>query len=299
MKWFSVILIAFICLILSCRKEYSLQKFNIGTSASDISYSEKTFLVSNHADLLLKTPTGAKLHFPAYAFVNKLGQTVADNITIEVKEILKPDAMILHNILSVSGNELLESGGEFYIGVKSGSEKLKLAPGVYMKMSLPNIGVNVSGMQVFNGKVDTTTGNFNWQLNTNPGNLVAADSTGNSNFDSYSLFSYELEWINCDRFINEPKFDLTVYPGNSPNVDSTDGYIQLPGRNSAMFLMNNGITLYGRVIAGPVAIIGICRSNGVLKASIQKINIGSVQSSTMNFVTMSEAELKQKLKALR
>jgi hypothetical protein len=193
----------------------------------------------------------------------------------------------------------LESGGEFYIGVTSGSEKLKMAPWVYMKMNLPKIGVDVSSMRVFNGKIDTVTGNMNWQLNTSPGNLVAVDSTPNSNFDSYSLFSYELDWINCDRFINEPKFDLTVHPGNTPNIDSTDCFVQLLGRNSAMFLWENGGSFYRQVIAGPIAIIGICRSNGVLKASIQKINIGSGQSSTMNFVTMSEAELKQKLKALR
>ena len=299
MKWFLIIFVVFACIILSCQKEHSLQKFSLNGSVNDISYSEKTFLVNNHADILLKTPTGLKIHFPAYAFVNQLGQTIADNITIEIKEILKPDAMILQNVLSVSGSELLESGGEFYVGVKSGPDKLKMAPGVYMKMDLPNIGVNLSGMQVFNGRIDTITGNFNWQLNTNPGNVVAADSTGSSNFDSYSLFSYELEWLNVDKFINEPKFDLTVHPGNTPNVDSTDGYIQLLGRNSAMFLMNNGTSLYGNVIAGPVAIIGICRSNGFFKASIQKINISSAQSSTMNFVTMSEAELKQKLKALR
>ena len=299
MKWFPVIFVLFICIILSCQKDYSLQKFSFNGSVTDISYSEKTFQVSNYADIVIRTPTGLKVHFPAYAFINKLGQTVAENITIEVKEILKPDAMIIHKMATVSGNEILESGGEYYVAATSGSEKLELAPGIFMKMTLPKIGVNLNGMQVFNGKTDTITGNFDWQLNTNPGNIVSADSTANSNFESYNLFSDELEWINVDKFINEPKFDLTVYPGNTPNIDSTDGYIQLLGRNTLMFLMNNGTSLYGRTIAGSTAIIGIYRSNGVLKASIQKMNINSGQSSTMNFVTMSEAELKQKLKALR
>lgn len=179
MKKFILFLIACPFIFLSCKKEYSLQNFSIGNSITDISYSEKTFSVNNHTELLLKTPTGLKVHIPAYAFVNSLGQTINDNIIITVKEYLKPDAMILYNKPSSAGGRPLESGGEFFIGAMRGTEKLKLVPGIFIQLDLPKIGVKLSGMRVFNGVVNPSQpDNVDWVLNNNSGSIVAPiDST--------------------------------------------------------------------------------------------------------------------------
>ena len=288
------------CLVLSCQKEYSLQNFSIGNSITDISYSEKTFSVNNQADLLLKTPTGLKIHIPAYAFVNGTGQPVSDNIIIEVKEYLKPDAMILYNKPSAAGDKPLESAGEFFIGAMRGTEKLKLAPGIFIKLDLPKIGVNLNGMKVFNGIVNSSLpGNVDWVLNNNGGNIVAPiDSTALSPF---GLFCDEIEWINCDRYLPDQVIDYDIQPGNCPDPDKTMVYVHFTGRNTVIsgFKTGSPAIFRARMIEGPVTIVGLSIINGERYVSLNSKTIRRGESVTMNFITMNEAELKQKLKALR
>jgi hypothetical protein len=301
MKRFSVILVVFTCIFFSCKKEYSLQKFSIDGSVTDISYSEKTFSVNNHADLLLKTPTGLKIHIPAYAFVNSLGQPVSDNIIIEVKEYLKPDAMILHNKPSVSGGRPLESGGEFFIGAIRGTDKLKLAPGIFIQLDLPKIGVDLKGMKVFNGiPTASSTANIDWVLNNNSGNVVAPIDS--SALTPYALFSDNIDWINCDRYPIEQVVDYDIYTGNSPDPNKTFAYIHFTGRNSVMtsYKVGTQSLLRAGVLELEATIVGLCIKDNERYVSIMPATLRRGGSTTLDrFVKMTEDELKQKLKTLR
>ena len=295
--WGFALIVGLLSIFHSCTsKELSF------TNKTTLSYAERTFSVSNSQKVDLETSTGLKIHIPAADFVNELGQPVTNNIIIEVKEILRPDAMILNDMPTVSNGRLLESAGEFFIGAKSGNEQLKLAPGFFIQLDLPDLGVNMDGMQVFNGKRDPITGDFNWQLNNNPGNnviRVVDSSSFATNKEYYSLFSENLEWINVDKLVNEPTFQFDVAFGNTPDADSTAVYLHLSGRNSVLNLYRNTQHFSTNTIAGPATIVGICRRNGELQASISKVTINAGQTSMLNFIRMTEVELKQKLKALR
>jgi hypothetical protein len=300
MKRYFLVVTSLVCLLFTIHSCTSKElSFTVKTT---LSYSEKTFSVNNHTKLDLETPTGLKIHIPASAFVNKTRQPVADNIMIEVKEILRPDAMILNDMPTVSNGRPLESAGEFFIGARSGNEQLELAAGFLIQLDLPDLDVNMNGMQVFNGKRDASTGYFNWQLNTNPGNDVirVVDS---SNFVSsreyYSLFSDNLDWINVDKILNEPTFRFDVSYGNTPNIDSTAAYLHLSGRNSVLNMYWSMQNFSTNAIAGPATLVGICRKNGELYASISKMMIHAGQTGLLNFTKMTEGELKQKLKVLR
>ena len=301
MKKFSLVLIVLFSISLSCKKEYSLQKFSISDPITDIGYSAKTFAVSNQADLLLKTPTGLKIHIPAYSFVNKLGQVIADNIIIEVKEYLRPGAMILYDKPSSAGGRPLESGGEFLIGATSGTEKLKLAPGVFIQLDLPKTGVKLSGMRVFNGVVNSSLpDNVDWAINTNSGNVVTPIDS--SSLSAYSLFCDSIDWINCDRYAAQQVVDYTIYSGNSPDPDKTIAYIHFTGRNSVISADTVGSPIIFRagVLEGPATVVGICIKNGERYVSLSSVTMKRGGSVTMNnFIKMTEEELKQKLRALR
>src|SRR5688572_19945863 len=119
-----------VVLVLSCQKEISYVRDN------SLSSSNKTFSFQNTTPAELTTPTGLKIWIPANAFVNSGGAPVTNNITLQVKEILLPDAMILNRKPTMSNGLPLESGGEFYLRATSGNQELRLAPGVLINMEL-------------------------------------------------------------------------------------------------------------------------------------------------------------------
>jgi hypothetical protein len=206
--------------------------------------------------------------------------------------------MIFNNMPTVSDGRLLESGGEFEIKVTQNNTALKLAPGNFIKIGLPNIGRDMKGMQVFKGVPDVA-GDVNWVLNSNPGNFVVGDSTL---FSNSNLFSDDINWINCDKFINEPTVEYTVYPGNAPSGDSTNVFVHLTGRNTVV-KMNwlQGLAYFrsNMLLAVPSTIVGISTKNGELFASINSINIQNGGSVTMSFLPYTEKKLKDRLSKLR
>jgi hypothetical protein len=280
-------------LLLSCQKEYF-------SGCSYSSYSQKSFSFKNTGQVSLTTGTGLKISFPSNAFVKvSNGQPVNDDITLEVKEILRPDAMILNKMSTVADGLPLESGGEFYLHATSGNEELKLAAGVFVKMELPCIPYNVSGMKVFRGIENPATGEVNWQPNNNAGVwIMPADTLGNGN--GSILFSDKIEWINCDKFINEPLIIYSAIEGNCPNIDSTDVYIHLTGRNSVLSLKRqNNIFSSARIIAAPATIVSTSFKNGQLYAAIHTVNMLQGQSVKLDFSPITLESLKARLAKLQ
>ena len=206
--------------------------------------------------------------------------------------------MIFNNMPSTSNGKLLESGGEFQITVSQNNTPLKLAPGNFIKIGIPNKGVNLQGMQVFKGVVDAS-GEVDWVVNSNPGNLVVGDSLL---FSNTNLFSDDVSWINVDKFINDPTVSFTVYPGNFPSNDSTNVFVHLTGRNSVV-KMNwvQGLSYFksDMVLAVPSTIVGISTKHGQLFASITPVNVQGGSSVTMNFLPYTEQQLKDRLSKLR
>ncbi|MEO6733720.1 MAG: hypothetical protein ABIN01_21030 [Ferruginibacter sp.] len=242
----------------------------------------------------LTTAKDTKIYFAANAFVDEQNKPVTGAVKIEVKEITTPGEMILNDMPTTSNGRLLESGGEYNIMVSQNGKKLKLAPGNFLKIGLPNAAY--ARMQVFNG-VSDASGNVNWVPNNNPGNFVVGDSL----YLRTELLCDSINWINCDRFINEPTVELSVYPGNVPSADSTNVFIHLTGKN-AMVKMNwaQGLHYFNSktVLAMPSSIIGISKKNGLTYISVIAVNVQNGQSVTLNFSPCTESELKAKLALL-
>lgn len=206
--------------------------------------------------------------------------------------------MILNNMPTVSDGKLLESGGEFQITVAQNNSPLKLAPGQFIKISIPNTGRNLQGMQVFKGVPDSA-GEVNWKLNTNPGNFVVQDSTL---FANSNLFSDDVNWINVDKFVNEPTVAFSVYPGNFPSGDSTNVFVHLTGRNTVVkmnWLQGQSYFKSDMLLAVPSTIIGLSTKNGEMYASITSVDVRGGASVTMNFLPYTEKQLKDRLSKLR
>ena len=206
--------------------------------------------------------------------------------------------MIMANMPTTSNGRLLESGGEFQIVASQNNKSLKLAPGTFIQIDFPTAGRDMNGMQVFNGVPDADE-NIDWVLNSNPGNFVVPDSLL---FSGAKLFADNINWINCDKFINDPTVEYTVYPGNAPSGDSTNVFVHLTGRNSVVKMnWTRGLDYFNSntLLPVPSSIVGISVKNGKLHASITPVTIVNGMSTTLNFIPYTEAELKVELQKLK
>ncbi|MBC7826538.1 MAG: hypothetical protein H7122_02240 [Chitinophagaceae bacterium] len=297
------VLIAVLLLVLSCQKELSDEVTQ--TSLTIISdFHEKNrndvqaFSVNPATAITITTNKGAKIYLPVNGFSTQDGRPVTGNVTVTVKEIYTPGEMILSNMPTIAGGRLLESAGEFEIKASQNKDPLKLSAGSFIKIDIPSKGVDMQGMQVFNGVADAD-GNVDWAVNTNPGNVVVRDSLL---FSGSTLFADDINWLNCDKFINDPTVDFTAYPGNAPGDDSTNVFVHLTGRNTVVKMnWTRGLNYFrtDKLLAVPSTIVGISARNGRLFASVTTATIAQGSSITMNFLPYTEQQLKDRLSQLR
>ncbi|MGZ5191112.1 MAG: hypothetical protein ACXWCZ_08845 [Flavisolibacter sp.] len=264
-------------------KQVSLQEFFTKNAPPS-----KKLSANSTSTIFFSTSNGTNIRFPANAFVTKAGVPVTGDVNIEVQEILDPMNMILANKPTTSNGALLESGGEFYIRVTKNNEELKLAPNAFINIDLKK---NYTGMSVFNG-APQADGTVNWVQNTNTGNFVFPDSLGKT-----KMFADSVEWINCDKFYNDPTITYSVLPGNCPLIDSTKIYLHLTGRNTVMSFPKNGIS--NQLIASPATIVAICVKEGTLYTSVMSVVLQDGKSVTLQFSESTEDALKRKLQTLK
>ena len=250
--------------------------------------ASKKISANSASPVFFSTSNGNNIRFPANAFVTKAGVPVTGDVNIEVQEILDPLNMILANKPTMSNGAPLESGGEFYISVTKNNEELKLAPNAFVSIDLKK---NFTGMSVFNG-TPQADGTVNWVQNTNTGNFVFPDSLGQT-----KMFADSVQWLNVDKFYNEPTITYTVLPGNCPLIDSTKIYLHLTGRNSVLAFPKNGIST--QLIAAPATVVAICVKEGTLYTSVMSVVLQNGKSVTLQFSQSTEEALKSKLKTLK
>jgi hypothetical protein len=298
-KIISIILFASLILV-ACQREVSDQNRRQTTPGTLNDFFQQNrssfeiFSVASSSPGQVATSKGTKLFFPPNAFVDENNVPVNGNIKVEVKEIVTPLEMIFNDMPTSSGGRLLESGGEYYITLKQNNRNLKLASGNFLKIQLPNAGGTANGMRVFNGVVGADQ-SVNWVVNNNPGNVVVGDS---SLFSGSLLFCDNVNWINCDKFVNGPTVEFTVFPGNALSTDSTNVFVHLTGKNTvAKINWTQGLNYFksNMLLAVPSTIIGISKKNGQFYASIIPVNIQNGQSITLNFTPYTIEQLKTRL----
>lgn len=290
--------------LISCEKEHSAELKEDSTNNVINDFHDKNredqelFSIDHAGSNTVSASGGATIHLPASGFITEDGSAVTGKINVSVKEIYGPGEMILNDMPTTAGGRLLESGGEFLVKVFQNSKPLKLAPGKFIRIAIPNKGKNLQAMQVFKGVPDAD-GNVNWAVNNNPGNFVVGDSTL---FSKADLFSDDINRINCDKFINDPTVEFTVFPGNAPSGDSTNVFVHLTGRNTVVKMnWTRGLQYFksNMLLAVPSTIVGISVKNGKLFASIMAVSIQNGGSVTMNLTPFTEDQLKSRLSQLR
>jgi len=154
----------------------------------------------------LDVSTGGILHFDDHGEIklpdNCLDQSVTGKVKVEYLYLKSKGDMVRYAKPTVSGNQLLVSGGAFYLKVSGGSTNYQLATNTRFSISYAATSPDKQ-MKFFYGdtSVNSMEG-FTWQpvQDTVPlvGTWTREDSTGV--LTGYTLLSSKFGWINCDRF---------------------------------------------------------------------------------------------------
>jgi hypothetical protein len=109
---------------------------------------------------IIEGKDGTKVKIDKNTFVDKNGNLISGEITLELKEVLDPIDMIMGNLTTISDGKTLETGGMIYLNATSSSEQLSLASGKSILISMPSDSL-LSDMSLFEGVKDSA-GVVNW-----------------------------------------------------------------------------------------------------------------------------------------
>ncbi|MCP4520136.1 MAG: OmpA family protein [Cytophagales bacterium] len=111
---------------------------------ADLLPKPQSYEIDNQEENILTTQKGVKLLIPRHAFGKE-----EETVRIEVTEYLTKSDMLLTNLTSQTPNQLLETGGMFYVQAFQGSKKIPLRKP--LGMVIPINGEKKKGMETFYG----------------------------------------------------------------------------------------------------------------------------------------------------
>jgi ribosomal protein S18 len=111
----------------------------------------QNFELNTEKDTVVETADGIVIAIPAHSFLTAGGQPATGTISLEVKEALDASDIMKAGLNTKSGDQLLETGGMFYINVRKDGASLKIDPKNGLRAQIPTNEVK-PGMQLFEGK---------------------------------------------------------------------------------------------------------------------------------------------------
>ncbi|MFN8283304.1 MAG: hypothetical protein U0U67_08830 [Chitinophagales bacterium] len=209
--------------------------------------------------------------------LRKNGNPVTGNVELEFVELYDRASMAMTNKPTIGINasneeEVLESGGEFYLNVTQNG--VSLTTTCYIPIEVPTAitGGTKTGMQPFNGTTDAN-GKLTWEV------APASDFYVKTNPDKYASVLPAFGWFNCDRFYNDPR------PKTHITVLVPAGYANA----STVFLSTNAVPNSLGGIGGskyPVGldcnIIFVTEENGNFRYAIKPMTLVADQHVTFS-----------------
>ncbi|WP_315821202.1 hypothetical protein [Paraflavitalea speifideaquila] len=118
---------------------------------ADKHIAAQAFTIHAGRDTVIETKGGIVMAIPANGFLDESGAPVAGSLSLVVKEALDAATVMQGGLSTTSGNQLLETGGMFFLDARQGEQRVKINPtaGIYAEVPADTIQ---PGMQLYNGK---------------------------------------------------------------------------------------------------------------------------------------------------
>jgi hypothetical protein len=116
--------------------------------------------VKNEDGAVVSMETGSNVTIPANCFMDENGHYISGTVTVEVKEIRDKASIMMANLPTIAGDEMLESAGVFYLNAEVNGQPVEIAPGKRILISNMNVRQG-DGWRVFNADFDEQ-GEVDW-----------------------------------------------------------------------------------------------------------------------------------------
>lgn len=245
---------------------------------------------------------GVKIIIPANSFETASGALVTGNVQLSLIEILDQATMIMTGMPTVSGGNVLVSGGQLNLTATQGGAQVYLADNASINVMVP-VSVPDLNMALFAG-VEDSDGNVDWIPSVDDSSsvpdsvYVVQDSTGGA-WGNYYYFNWSdstLGWINCDYFYGttSPLTNISVTPDDQFDYTNTAVFIHFSDINSILQAYDDGTAFVALNIPEGEAITVVCISeiSGQYYSAFVPVTItnGLVVPVTMNTTTLTDIE---------
>jgi hypothetical protein len=256
------LILAFLCLLIaSCKKEETIEP---GITTREYTLSEffeasqpplQTFQISaDSGDTIMGATHKTIIRFYPQSFVTSSGQIVTGQITVELREILTANDMVLSKITTTSNGQLLVSAGQIYLRAFLGTEELHVNPASRPDVTIrTHNGISPPPMNVFYGQVTTSDSIIgDWSIN-----WVIADTLNTpmqiSSFPGPARPAYfynfpidSFNYINCDHFYQAGSqlSDITVILPEQYKDSNSAVQIIIPSINSVAACRSSASTQF-------------------------------------------------------
>jgi len=265
------------------------------------------FKVDAKHEIVIEARQGTKVFIPKDVLIDKNGNTIFGDVTVELIEIYSKSDMILNKLQTASGQRLLESGGMIYVKVFSNDEELSIKDGSSMSIEFPT-EVFKKGMSIFYGQEERS--NINWVSPSRVTESLTVNfqsdlgdgvlSRRNVEIDKYILESTKFGWINCDRFINRPTTQLTNLAVNSSDTLEVNFYLVFRSINSVLSISTykDQFIFYNVPIGEKVTLVALKKYDQEILYAAKTFEIKKNQPMSIELEKVSELALQKRLKLL-
>ncbi|SMC34564.1 OmpA family protein [Moheibacter sediminis] len=262
----------------------------------------------------IKGNEGTVIKIPKYSLINSKNKTVIGEVKIFLEEYYTNSDIIKANLHTLSDRNILETGGMIHIVIKYKNEELKLKKDKEIEIEFATD--DMERMEIFVG--ETKGEKFNWKLEKSKipelsrrnnsiemeGDIISFDTIKRiqpqqNNIVNKYLTSNNLFWINCDRFLNAKKEDLTDLKVRT-NI-SAEVKLVFKKINSIMPPVNFQSELYEFINLpkqSKTTIIAFTEIDGEPYYASKEITIGEMQTENLNLVKITWEGLEKEFKIL-
>jgi len=120
----------------------------------------QSYNIDPSRDSVIETTKGIVMAIPAHAFLDEQGRTATGPIQLVIKEALDPADIMKAGLSTRSGNEVLSTGGMFFLDARQGDQALHIDSTKPIVAQIPTANKK-QDMQLYKGRV-TSNGTIDW-----------------------------------------------------------------------------------------------------------------------------------------
>lgn len=303
---FAIILVSFLATFSSCKKERLDAQSGGDYSSPSAFYNqyqqqEQVFTVDSPGVGPIIGQMGTKWFGDRTIFMFPDSQDITYPFILKMTEIYPAKDMILSNLPTVGGGNILESGGEIRIRAFKNNIELVLKPGKKYYMELDTSATPLlNGMSVYygfnNGSITDWTNNIaSLDPSISPDTLSSV--TNQPLF--YAMNVARVGWANCARLFSASPTTTLTFTSKGTNIQNIDIFLVFKNIKSVMKVYNlqSGAIPVGTELT-VVAIAKDQNQSNALVYDSQAITVSSNQQITLDMKTISDQDLLNILSAL-